>query len=534
MLLVRKIVWISVDSGYFILPQSVFTISPGLSTTGKISMDHGSMSISDIASPSGPIRTPYLSLSAEPIDHAPLSLIEDNLKVLKSTSQPEILERVISGFRNQIRSSLGNEKASNMLPSCLYRLPSGKEEGNFLSVDLGGSTFRVAFVHLTSSEQSIVCQDVYPVSDEVKSMSGELFFAWMAEKVKHAIDTAIDNGVISSDYQRINIGLSWSFPFVQTSDPASGFIASMGKGYNVEEEILGWDLREAFESRLEKLGCRAQVTALVNDGAASMICLAYLKPSTTRMGLILGTGVNAAVMTPFELVENKAKFEGLSYPKSAKECVFNTEASMLGGDGVIPDTVWDTEVDSMNEKPGFQPLETRVSGRYLGEISRLVCRDLHFAGCLRTIVNKKFLSTPYSLDGRLLSDFEACFRASKDGKPNLTAARASFVERFPQHLEISNEDLTQLYSIFCAVSDRSAALTAACLIALASEMLTPQMAENCTISYTGTVIEKYYGFLEKTQSYLNALGASRGIHLELAGSENGSILGPTIAAAMLS
>lgn len=500
----------------------------------KYSMDQGSMSISDIASPSGPIRAPYLSLSAEPLDHAQLSLIEDNLKVLKSTSQPETLEKVISGFKKQIRLSLSDEKASSMLPSCLYRLPSGTEEGNFLSVDLGGSTFRVAFVHLTPSDQSIICQDVYPVSDQVKNMSGECFFDWMAEKVKHAIDIAIDGGVISSDYERINIGLSWSFPFVQTSDPGSGSIASMGKGYNVEEEILGWDLRESFESRLFKLGCRARVTALVNDGAASMIYLAYLKPSTTRMGLILGTGVNAAVMTPFELVENKAKFEGLSYPKSAKECVFNTEASMLGGDGVIPDTIWDTAVDSMNEKPGFQPLETRISGRYLGEISRLICRDLHFAGCIRTIVSKRFLSTPYSLDGRLLSNFEACFRASKDGKPNFTAARAMFVESFPQHLEISTEDLTQLYTIFCAVSDRSAALTAACLISLASEMLTPQMAENCTISYTGTVIEKYHGFLDRTQAYLDGLGESRGIHLELAGSENGSILGPTIAAAMLS
>ena len=108
----------------------------------------------------------------------------------------------------------------------------------------------------------------------------------------------------------------------------------------------------------------------MNDTEATLLSRAYENPST-RISLIWGTGCNAALIMPLAPFAEKVKNRPSLWTKGASTIVVNTEASMFGA-GVLPQTEADRRLDAAMDHPGFQPLEQMTSGRYLGEISRLL------------------------------------------------------------------------------------------------------------------------------------------------------------------
>lgn len=453
----------------------------------------------------------------------PSGFTEYNLKQFTSTYSEPALNGIIERTVVALHDFLASATAPAMLPSCISILPKGTETGTFLVVDLGGSTLRVALVQLLGPGQKsvITFKNEYAVLDPTKQLSGEAFFLWMAERIDECLKHAIERGLLKPDYAELQMGLSWSFPFSQTS-LNRGTIEDMGKGYNVGADIIGWELGHSFESAFSKLGLRIRVAAVVNDGSASMISLAYSNQAT-KISLILGTGINAGVMFPTSLL-SPVKLARVGLPEGTDVCMVNTEISMVQSD-VVPETCWDAELDSQVERPGFQPLETKVSGRYMGEISRLIIRDLIRYSNLCDGHLPQGFDTPYGFDCSLMSDLEELYHANK-----MTEAHKLFLSRHPSE-HVSEFDFVQMCNIFVLVSTRSAAVTAAILTSLAC-LLPPEETRECVIAFTGTVIEKYPHFQKRCQDFLNLLCLPRGMHLTLGYSENGSLLGPAIAAAM--
>jgi hexokinase len=111
--------------------------------------------------------------------------------------------------------------------------------------------------------------------------------------------------------------------------------------------------------------------AIVNDGAATLLTRAY-DDAATRFALILGTGTNMAVVLPVSaLTRIKFGARPQSWHDQAKHVLVNTEFSMFGKN-ILPTTRWDDHLNMMHMCPDFQPLEYLISGRYLGEVVRLV------------------------------------------------------------------------------------------------------------------------------------------------------------------
>ncbi|CAN6626154.1 hexokinase-1 [Trichomonascus vanleenenianus] len=451
---------------------------------------------------------------------AATSPLSGDLHTLSVSCATPFLSDAADRLSDFMRTKLADPAAPCMLPSCVNGLPTGHETGSFLSVDLGGSTARVAFVQLHGADApepaSVKYKVSHPVSDDIKRTSGREFFRWIASKIKDAIDCAVAEGWIEQGTELVT-GLSWSFPFTQTT-VERGQIEMMGKGYTVADEIAGWDLKDSFEKAARELGAKIKITAIVNDTTASLIAHAYSNTSS-RMSLILGTGINACALMPISLMNGKV---GGLFLNGSDTTLVNTELSMVGA-GVIPDTKWDVELDAMNERPGFQPLECKVSGRYLGEMCRLILRDLVKNGELCRGTLPKGLDLPYGLESRVVSDVEEHFYNGR-----LDLARKAFVEAHPVSLD--DKDIEKICSIFVAISTRSAALTAASLVALAQ--ILPEDYARCTIAYNGTVIERFPKFRERCQEYLHLLGRPRSRELTLAPAGDGSLLGPAIASAM--
>ena len=118
-------------------------------------------------------------------------------------------------------------------------------------------------------------------------------------------------------------------------------------------------------------GLSLSVGALMNDTEATLLSHAYTNPET-RISLIWGTGINAAVHLPLEFIsQRKLGQRPNEWTSATKAVVINTEVSMFGA-SIFPISEADSILDSNSAHPGFQPLEQLTSGRYLGEIFRLV------------------------------------------------------------------------------------------------------------------------------------------------------------------
>lgn len=334
------------------------------------------------------------------------------------------LKQLSRKLKRQFRERLWSNPEC-MLPSYNSQLPTGHEAGQYLALDVGGSTLRVALVELrgrgaSGPESSIVRMDSFKIDSDVRSLRGTEFFDWMAERIHRTV--AKDSTRGQSPEHPLLMGLAWSFPIEYVSlrciasTPANnsrqtsskgGKLCGMGKGFLANEGLVGEELGEIINTACRNKGLHVELSAIVNDSSAALLSEAYINPST-RFSLILGTGVNIAVHMPVTTIDQfKFGDRPSSWYEKASHVIVNTELGMFGH-GILPLTKWDKLLKAAHPRPDFQPLEHLVSGYYLGEICRLALLDAIPATGIFGGVVPPSLQTPYSLDTETLSLIEAC------------------------------------------------------------------------------------------------------------------------------
>jgi hexokinase len=251
--------------------------------------------------------------------------------------------------------------------------------------------------------------------------------------------------------------------------------------------------------------------------------------------VILGTGFNISVHLPTSTLAS-SKFKG--YPQEwldeAKHVLVNTELSMFGKD-VWPRTRWDDQLLAGHVRPDFQPFEHMISGRYLGEIVRLILVEaVKTAGLFSGEMPDK-LNEPYALDTGTLAAMEM------DTSKNFSNAIALFQSKHTLSKPPTYNDVQFVRQVSQLVSHRAAAFLATGIHALwmlrtTSEGLTPATVERLAIGCNGSVIEKYPLFRELCQSHLDELTSASGaeskaISLEIA--VESAIFGAAVAACCL-
>lgn len=113
--------------------------------------------------------------------------------------------------------ALASYLSMTMIPAYLYYLPTGREQGTFAAVDVGGSTLRIAIVRFaaatsdTTSTREILYQTADPLDTAIKNLDGRSFFLWMANQLQSVLFVAEMNGWTSEEVA-VPVGLTWSFP----------------------------------------------------------------------------------------------------------------------------------------------------------------------------------------------------------------------------------------------------------------------------------------------------------------------------------
>lgn len=412
---------------------------------------------------------------------------------------------------------------------------------------------RVGFIELLGNENGIHCNGTngegklpdsesspnlhrvlersWPISDVLKKENADSLFQWIGSCIAEVVREGCETLNLSRD-RELPMGVTFSFPMVQET-LADATLMAMGKGFAITSRLhLGTHLINGYEESKTPDLPPIKVAAILNDAVATLVSFIYQSQEDethkAAMGLICGTGSNATIpLKKSTLHKDKqpGKVKVLQGESTDDmKIAVNTEWSINGTApalrkyGLI--SQWDTKLDSEGEAPGFQPLEYMTSGRYLGELGRLMLIDYlehHLGISVDTMPSQ--LQTRFGLTTTFLSLFRP---------PNTPVLLAKLEEEFPQStakapFQWTEEMADILYRIAKAIEVRAAGIVAAAIVGLLacaddiplgdSPANTPNGSfieskpakMELIVGYTGGCIVHFQDYLADCQQFLDSI-----------------------------
>ncbi|KAF7968155.1 hypothetical protein HWV62_31734 [Athelia sp. TMB] len=453
----------------------------------------------------------------EDLPHATKKTMADHLRKYESlfTLTPQRMRMIVEAFKDTLE--LGLQKPGQvvpMIPTFVFGWPTGKEKGDYLALDLGGTNLRVCLVTLQGDGKFEITQSKYRLSEEQKNGDGQALFDFCAESLKTFVETNLASDAEGGGV--IRAGQELPLGFTERID--HGELIRWTKGINVAN-TEGRDVAAMFVRSLEKYGLPIKLTALINDTTGTLIASHYVNPRT-KIAVIFGTGCNAAYM---EHVKDAEKIKALGIDGAA-DMAINCEWGAFDSfeHEHLPRTKYDAIVDDTSNKPGEQAFEKLISGRYLGEILRLVICELIDEGVLFLGQNTYKLENPYCFDTAFLSLMES------DPTDELLMVIGIFTHFFAVETTLAER---QFFRALARLIGRRAARLSACgIAAIVGKM--GYLDEGCSVGADGSLYNKYPGFADRVHEGLVDIFGEKGRNIITHHAEDGSGVGSAIIAAM--
>ncbi|KAJ7188415.1 hexokinase [Mycena filopes] len=459
----------------------------------------------------------------EDLPHATKKTMADHLRKFESlfTLTPQRMRMIVEAFKDTLELGLAKPKqVVPMIPTYVFGWPTGQETGDFLAVDLGGTNLRVCLVTLQGEGKFEITQTKYRLTEEQKQEDGQKLFDFCAECLKTFVDTHLADeasGLRLKEGEKLPLGFTFSYPCSQERID-HGELIRWTKGFGAAN-TEGHDVAAMFRTSLAKFALPIELTALINDTTGTLIASHYVNPRT-KIAVIFGTGCNAAYM---EHVGDIPKIKNLGIDDAA-EMGINCEWGAFDSfeHEHLPRTKYDQIVDETSNKPGEQAFEKLISGRYLGEILRLVICELIDEGVLFLGQNTYKLEAPYVFDTAFLSLMES------DPTDELLMIIGIFTHFFALETTLAER---QFFKALAKLIGRRAARLSACgIAAIVGKM--GYLEEGCSVGADGSLYNKYPGFADRVHEGLVDVFGEKGRNIITHHAEDGSGVGSAIIAAM--
>lgn len=455
------------------------------------------------------------------------TLTEEQMKVILKKMQAE-MQRGLELHKENPKASWESSKCSlKMLDTYVTEdlIPKGNEQGSAFSLDLAG--VQVSYVrgvkvnlygdhHITTSSITEGLRNTSfgcPKGLMDRTATASMLFDSLAGVIKKLLDEK-DSPV--KDDEIIPVGFSVCFP-VEHRSLNSTTLLHWTKGYETgndsNDPVEGMDVAALLDCAFWRLGLQVQTKVVINDTTGNLLTCCYEKPARLpqcRIGFILGGGVNGCFITS----ETKRHY-------NYKGCIINCE---LGGfDKSLPLNDVDLEIDFADDtRKGLQLFEKMVSTKYLGEI------------CRRLIVKIWQSEAPLLAWVRQSMPWLACARVIADTEdPQMETTKEILYGLW--EWETTPEQRIVVRRLFQVVFDRSAALAAVAIVALAIQTERLQQAfGGLTCAIEGALYSTIPSYSKKLRNYLELIldyDAARLINFYEV--EDGSAKGAGIIAAML-
>lgn len=405
------------------------------------------------------------------------------------------LNSIAENFQKELERGLECKgQVIKALPTYICRQPTGNEMGEFLVVDLGGSNLRVGFATLLGGGKFSLTRQKWPL--EGKFTAGVELFDFIADKIGEFLT---EHDAMGRPYQ---IGFTFSYPVHQESI-AHGILIQWNKSLACDD-VIGMDVVGLLHDALNRRELRdIRVAALLNDTVGTLAAHQYVD-TDAKIAVILGTGTNAAFMTPIGHIK---KLDLNSKEDPSKMMIINVEWGAFG-EGT-PDYLPLTEIDKMLDgesvNPGKQIFEKVVGGMYLGEIARRYTEK---------ILGRR-LGKPYDLSSLTLTEVEETGRVEERLRDQF------YVE------DLQEGQITELKETFKLVVKRSARLCAATLMGLYRFLGKPQ--NRLVVAIDGSLYQHYPRYPDYLKDALTEMEPDHTMELQLGKDE--SIIGAAIVVA---
>ena len=443
-------------------------------------------------------------------------LVEDDFSI-----PDQILSGIAVEFQMALQAGLRGEKSSlGMFPSFL-KAPDGQVCGQFLALDFGGTNVRGSLVDLQGAGKHRETNYVtLPLIDQVAGQdlttertNAERLFDFVATVAKAALGQGTQR-----ELDPMPLGFTFSFPCRQ-ENLTKAVLLKWVKEIKVAGAV-GEDAGRMLCDALQRLGLsKLELKAITNDTVATLLAGAYRDP-TVDVASIIGTGHNTCYLE-------------LNAPGISGPMIINTEA---GNFDRLPMTDWDRLLDAQSKNPGEQRLEKMVSGRYLGELFRLIWQRFWSEGQIP--YGPEQFSEPYTVSGRdiavFLSPRTANVGSSFDSGSNAETNNVGF-EKVNREVALwSGRDKAAaefLRTIAEALIRRSAYLVAATYTGLLTH-LDPGLTKQHNIAIDGSLYEKMPGYQANLNTVLQLLLGPKASMVNTKLVKDGSRLGAAVAAAI--
>jgi len=439
-------------------------------------------------------------------------LIEDFVRDLMLNN--DHIHVVEQQMREAIKTGLaGKDEATvKCFPTYVQELPNGQETGKFLSLDLGGTNFRVIFMELTKDKEFMMDSKIFAIPAAIMTGHGTELF----DHIALCLAEFVKDRKLAS--QLLPLGFTFSFPCRQEG-LAKATLVRWTKGFNCEG-VEGEDVVALLRQALERRGdVMIEVCAILNDTTGCRMSCAW-KDNRCRVGLILGTGTNACYLEDVKNIETLDQ-QGFN---EQDHMVVNTEWGAFGDNGELDfiKTKWDENVDAMSVNPGKQIFEKMISGMYMGELVRQVLVDLMKDDLIFVGADRERLLERGSFFTRYASEIES------DPVGEYSRARQALEELGMDPEEVSDDDCSSLRYVCEAVSRRASMMASAGVTALLKKM----DYKDVVIAIDGSLFRFHPHFKNVMQSRISQM---MGINykFDLLLSEDGSGRGAALVAAVL-
>lgn len=282
------------------------------------------------------------------------------------------MEQMVSDFTAELQRAKAGESSSLKYLSSYLGQPTGREKGDYLALDFGGTNIRIVLfrllgngLYLKLKENSFLLKTAqydYTVG------RGEDLFNFLAVKIKEFLP----------DNKTYFLGHTFSFPFLSL-DSGDGTLLKWTKEFKVEG-VVGQKVNELLNEALLAAGVKnVKAVALINDTVAVLLAGSYVFKNCL-IGSVIGTGFNCCCFSDGVAVN--------------LEC---------GNFNLVEQDKYDRLLDEHSKDPGQQIMEKMISGYYLGERVRLLWQD---------ICPKEAPETPFSFSA---ADLSAVLAGQKSG-----------------------------------------------------------------------------------------------------------------------
>ncbi|EDV93625.1 hexokinase type 2 [Drosophila grimshawi] len=428
---------------------------------------------------------------------------------LSEEKMHEIIHRLTKEMNMGLKKETHPRATVKCFVTYVQDLPTGKERGKCLALDLGGTNFRVLLVTLKSETDVDTESKSYVISKALQEGPGKQLFDFIAE----CLSDFCKEHKIEKD--NIPLGFTFSFPCKQNGID-NGTLVAWTKGFQADG-VVGKNVVELLREAINRRGdLKVKVVAILNDTTGTLMSCAF-RERNCRIGMIVGTGSNACYV---ENTSNCETFEG--YQTSSKpNMIINCEWGAFGDNGVLDfvRTSYDKTIDLESVNPKKQIFEKSISGMYMGEAVRLIVVELMEKGVLFKGRTSQTLQQKWIFNTRYITEIES-------DSPGHHRNAAMVLDQLG--IRTTNErDLACLRFICEAVSVRSAKLAACGLVALINKM----NAKDLVVGIDGSVYRYHPHYHALLMENMNLL-LKGSVKFQLMLSEDGSGRGAALIAAV--